>query len=100
MSQQNGVQYVQLSNGMVVAQPQTQQQIPVTQQVSAMAQQQPKSVSSANQHHYSSIQDASNSKLQSAKPVVQTETDSSKSKSAQRAQLNLSQDAGLKCSQI
>ena len=81
--QQNGIQYVQMSNGMLVPVVAQQQ----TQQVTSSNPSEPKNVSSSsvNKHHYSSIQEAKAE---------------SKSKSAQKAQLHMSQDAGLKCSQI
>ena len=111
VTQQNGIQYVHLSNGMLMpmmTQQLSQQQPP---QVSAMAQQnyivpnqqqtqpqqqqtntvnsQPKPVSSFNKHTYSSITESNQPKAAIAD-----------SKNAQRAQLAKSQDAGLKCSQI
>ena len=109
VTQQNGVQYVQLSNGMLipmVTQQQGQQTQPqVAQQNYIVPNQQPvqqpqqptnttdassKPVSSFNKHTYSSIPEKGK----------QPKTDVSDSKNAQRAQLAISQDAGLKCSQI
>lgn len=113
VTQQNGVQYVQLSNGMLipmVTQQQGQQaqqtQPQVSQQNYIVPNQQPvqqphqptnntdassKPVSSFNKHTYSSISESKGK---------QPKTDVSDSKNAQRAQLAISQDAGLKCSQI
>ena len=113
MTQQNGVQYVQLYNGVmmpVVTQPQqtqpviqqqTQQQAPAVVVSPPQHQQKPnglahhgsnsvnsppKSIVSSNKHDYSSIEEIDGRK--------------NKSKTAQKLQLDLSQDAGLKCSQI
>jgi len=113
VTQQNGVQYVQLSNGMLIPMvtqqqgQQTQQNQPqVAQQNYIVPNQQPvqqpqqptnttdassKPVSSFNKHTYSSISESKGK---------QPKTDVSDSKNAQRAQLAISQDAGLKCSQI
>merc|ERR1712008_495998 len=114
VTQQNGVQYVQMSNGMLIPMvtqqqgQQTQQLQPqVAQQNYIVPNQQPaqqpaqkptnntdassKPVSSFNKHTYSSL-----SELKGQQP----KTDVSDSKNAQRAQLAISQDAGLKCSQI
>jgi len=113
VTQQNGVQYVQLSNGMLIPMvtqqqgQQTQQNQPqVAQQNYIVPNQQPvqqpqqptnttdassKPVSSFNKHTYSSIPESKGK---------QPKTDVSDSKNAQRAQLAISQDAGLKCSQI
>merc|ERR1712051_213906 len=117
VTQQNGVQYVQLSNGMLIPMvtqqqgQQTQQTQPqVAQQNYIVPNQQPvhqpvqqpqqttnntdassKPVSSFNKHTYSSIPESKGK---------QPKTDVSDSKNAQRAQLAISQDAGLKCSQI
>lgn len=95
-SQQNGIQYVHLSNGMLMPVMSVAPQQPSAQQPSAqqntqqnyiMPQHEAKSVSSSpNKHTYSSIKEA--------------KTEISDSKNAQRAQLAMSQDAGLKCSQI
>ena len=108
--QQNGIQYVHLSNGMlmpmVAQQGQQSQQQPqvapqtVAQQNYIVPNQEPaqpqtnnanssKPVSSSNKHTYSSISEPKKPK-----------TGISDSKNAQRAQLAISQDAGLKCSQI
>ena len=108
--QQNGIQYVHLSNGMlmpmVAQQGQQSQQQPqvapqtVAQQNYIVPNQEPaqpqtnnanssKPVSSSNKHTYSSIPEPKKPK-----------TGISDSKNAQRAQLAISQDAGLKCSQI
>jgi len=117
VTQQNGVQYVQMSNGMLIPMvtqqqgQQTQQLQPQIAQQSAAQQnyivpnqqpptQQPtnntdassKPVSSFNKHTYSSLSEL--------KGQGQPKTDVSDSKNAQRAQLAISQDAGLKCSQI
>ena len=110
VTQQNGVQYVQLSNGMLIpmvtqqqghqTQPQVaQQNYIVPNQQPVQQPQQPtnitdassKPVSSFNKHTYSSIPESKGK---------QPKTDVSDSKNAQRAQLAISQDAGLKCSQI
>jgi len=111
VTQQNGVQYVQMSNGMLIPMvtqqqgQQTQQNQPqVAQQNYIVPNQQPptqqptnntdassKPVSSFNKHTYSSIPESKGQ---------QPKTDVSDSKNAQRAQLAISQDAGLKCSQI
>ena len=107
MAQQNGsVQYVQLSNGLlmpVVSQQNpamSQQNSAMTQQptaaVAPMAHQQPQtkpvsnqqSAVSSSKHQYASVEET-------LKP---DQTDNSRS--AQRLQLNLSEGAGLKCSQI
>lgn len=101
--QQNGIQYVHMSNGMLMpVMTQQYQQVPVS--AAATSQQHyimpatnttnslPKTVSSSssfNQHTYSSI-----AEHQKAKTGI------ADSKNAQRAQLAISQDAGLKCSQI
>merc|ERR1719400_153952 len=113
VTQQNGVQYVQLSNGMLIpmvtqqqGQQNQQNQPQVAQQNYIVPNQQPvqqpqqptnttdassKPVSSFNKHTYSSISESKGK---------QPKTDVSDSKNAQRAQLAISQDAGLKCSQI
>lgn len=101
IQEQNGIQYVHLTNGMLMPVMTQQYQTPVS---AATSQQHyilpatnttnslPKTVSSSssfNQHTYSSI-----TEHQKAKTGI------SDSKHAQRAQLAISQDAGLKCSQI
>lgn len=84
MAQQNGIQYVQLSNGVIVP---SQQVMP-----QPIQQKQPVNSTSNNssKHQYSSIEETLKQSLD--------QTDNSKS--AQKLQLNMSQDAGLKCSQI
>merc|ERR1712037_870296 len=113
VTQQNGVQYVQLSNGMLIpmvtqqqgqqsqqTQPQVAQQnyivpnqppVQQPQQQTNTTDASSKPVSSFNKHTYSSIPESKGK---------QPKTDVSDSKNAQRAQLAISQDAGLKCSQI
>ena len=102
MTQQNGsVQYVQLSNGLLMpvvshqnsAAMAQQPQAVMTQPTAAVApmahQPQTKPVSTnSSKHQYSSIEET----------LKTDQTDNSRS--AQKLQLNLSQDAGLKCSQI
>ena len=105
-AQQNGVQYVQLTNGMLVP---VQQQAIVTQQ-SFLGAQQPveaptnvagsyptvvtsSTMNSTTKNHYSSIEE-SRMQLQKSADAVDN------SKNAQKQQMNLSKDAGLKCSRI
>lgn len=97
---QNGVQYVQLTNGMLMPVQQQTQQSFLGAQVQAQTNvtgTYPSAVvtSSATlnmtKNHYASIEE---SKLQKSADAVDN------SKNAQKQQMNLSKDAGLKCSRI
>lgn len=114
MTQQNGVQYVQLYNGVVmpvvtqpqqtqpVIQQQTQQQAPAVVVSPPQHQQKPNGLA----HHGSNSVNSppksivSSNKLHDYSSIEEIDGRKNKSKTAQKLQLDLSQDAGLKCSQI
>ena len=114
MTQQNGVQYVQLYNGVVmpvvtqpqqtqpVIQQQTQQQSPAVVVSPPQNQQKPNGLAHNGSNSVNSPPKSivSSNKLHDYSSIEEIDGRKNKSKTAQKLQLDLSQDAGLKCSQI